>query len=248
MTAMADTPGGTLRGRRMAILRRGWRGGLLGNLYRKWLHKFYVNDLWLDVRLAAKREAVDYVMAHMTEATVRRDRYDLLGFALAAAPTEGLVLEFGVAKGASLRHLAGLTARQVHGFDSFQGLPEAWGGTGEAAGAFSTAGRLPRLPPNARLHVGWFDATLPDFLAAHPGPVALLHIDCDIYASTVTVLTALADRIGPGTVIVFDEYFNYPGWRGHEWKAFQEFIAASGHAYSYLGYSAERGHVAVRIG
>ena len=231
----------------MAILRRGWRGGLLGNLYRKWLHKFYVNDLWLDVRLAAKREAVDYVMAHMTEAAVRRDRYDLLGFALAAAPAEGLVLEFGVAKGASLRHLAGLTPRQVHGFDSFQGLPEAWGGTAEAAGAFSTAGRLPKLPANARLHVGWFDATLPGFLAAHPGPVALLHIDCDIYASTVTVLRALADRIGPGTVIVFDEYFNYPGWRAHEWKAFQEFVAARGHAYCYLGYSAERGHVAVRI-
>ncbi len=231
----------------MAILQRGWRGGLLGNIYRKWLHKFYVNDLWLDVRLAAKREAVDYVMAHMTHAVVRRDRYDLLRFALAEAPAEGLVLEFGVAKGASLRHLAALTSRVVHGFDSFQGLPSAWGGTTEAAGAFSTGGRLPPVPANARLHVGWFDATLPAFLAANPGPVALLHIDCDIYASTAAVFAALAARIVPGTVIVFDEYFNYPGWRAHEWKAFQEFVAVEARAYDYLGYSAERGHVAARM-
>ncbi len=231
----------------MAILKRGWRGGLLGNAYRKWLHKLYVNDLWLDVRLAAKREAVEYVLAQMPDAAVRRDRYDLLAFALGQAPREGLVLEFGVAKGASLRHLAGLTPRTVHGFDSFQGLPEGWQGTPEAAGAFSTKGRLPKVPANARLHVGWFDTTLPGFLAAESGPVALLHVDCDIYASTRVVLTLLAERIVPGTVIVFDEYFNYPGWRLHEFKAFQEFLAETGKSYRYLGYSAERGHVAVRM-
>ena len=231
----------------MAILQRGWRGGLLVNAYRKLLHKLFVNDLWLDVRLAAKREAVEYVLAHMTDAAVRRDRYDLLGFALSEAPAEGLVTEFGVAKGASLRHLAGLTPRTVHGFDSFQGLPSGWAGTAEGAGAFSTKGRLPKVPANARLHVGWFDATLPAFLAGNPGPVALLHVDCDIYASTRTIFALLRDRIVPGTVIVFDEYFNYPGWRGHEFKAFQEFVAETGRSYRYLGYSAERGHVAVRI-
>ena len=182
----------------MAILQRGWRGGLLVNAYRKLLHKLFVNDLWLDVRLAAKREAVEYVLAHMTDAAVRRDRYDLLGFALAEAPAEGLVLEFGVAKGASLRHLAGLTSRIVHGFDSFQGLPSGWAGTAEGAGAFSTKGRLPKVPANARLHVGWFDATLPAFLAGNPGPVALLHVDCDIYASNRTIFVLLRDRIVPG--------------------------------------------------
>ncbi|MDE2005283.1 MAG: class I SAM-dependent methyltransferase [Rhodospirillales bacterium] len=232
----------------MAILQRGWRGGILGNAYRKLLHKLFVNDLWLDVRLAAKREAVEYVLAHMQDAAVRRDRYDLLSFALASAPAEGLVVEFGVAKGASLRHLATRTTRTVHGFDSFEGLPEGWTGTAEAAGAFSTRGKLPKVPGNARLHVGWFDATLPGFLAEQAGPVALLHVDCDIYASTRAVFAALRERIVPGTVIVFDEYFNYPGWRGHEYRAFQEFIAETGLSYRYLGYSAERGHVAVAIG
>jgi hypothetical protein len=63
----------------------------------------------------------------------------------------------------------------------------------------------------------------------------------------VAVFSELRPRIGPGTVIVFDEYFNYPGWRQHEYKAFQEFIAESGLTYRYLGFAAEKGHVAVII-
>jgi len=232
----------------MAILKRGFfREGLFARAYRKLLHSIYANDLRIDLRLHAKREAVEYILTHMQEAMVLRDRLDLLSFAYSRAPEAGLVLEFGVEKGASLRHLAGLTSRQVHGFDSFEGLPADWNGTQSAQGTFSLQGRLPKVPANAVLHVGWFDATLPDFLARDASPCALIHVDCDIYASTVSIFANLAPRIRPGTVIVFDEYFNYPGWRQHEYKAFQEFIAASGLQYRYLGFSAEKGHVAVRI-
>jgi hypothetical protein len=231
----------------MAIFGRGIGEGLFSRAYRKFLHSFYANDLWIDLRLHAKREAVAYIVEHMSEAMVLPDRFDLLKFALSRAPRAGLVLEFGVEKGASLRHLAGLRAGPVHGFDSFEGLPGDWGGTKEAAGAFSLRGRLPKVPANAKLHVGWFDQTLPPFLAANPGPCALVHVDCDIYVSTVIIFEQLRSRIVPGTVIVFDEYFNYPGWRAHEYKAFQEFITQSGLSYRYLGFSAEKGHVAVVI-
>jgi len=232
----------------MAIIKKGFGEGFIARAYRKILHTFYANDLWIDLRLHAKREAVDYIIANMQEAMVLPDRLALLGFALARAPSEGLVLEFGVEKGASLTHLARLTPRIVHGFDSFEGLPGDWSGTKEAKGAFSLRGKLPKVPANAKLHVGWFDQTLPDFLAGDPQPCALVHVDCDIYASTVSIFAGLKGRIEPGTVIVFDEYFNYPGWRQHEYKAFQEFIADSGLAYRYLGFSAEKGHVAVLIG
>jgi hypothetical protein len=232
----------------MAIFKRGLGEGFFARAYRKFLHSFYANDLWIDLRLHAKREAVDYIITNMQSALVLPDRLDLLKFALSRAPADGLVVEFGVEKGSSLRHLASLTTRNVHGFDSFEGLPGDWSGTKEAAGAFNLRGKLPQVPANAKLHVGWFDATLPPFLAAEAGNCALIHVDCDIYSSTVTIFEQLRSRIGPGTVIVFDEYFNYPGWRQHEYKAFQEFIAASGLHYSYLGFAAEKGHVAVKIG
>jgi hypothetical protein len=231
----------------MAIFKRGFGEGFFARAYRKFLHSFYANDLWIDLRLHAKREAVDYIVAHMGEAMVLQDRLDLLKFALSRAPETGLVLEFGVEKGASLRHLASLTTRDVHGFDSFEGLPGDWGGTKEGAGAFSLQGKLPKVPANAKLHVGWFDQTLPRFLGTAKDHCALIHVDCDIYVSTAVIFEQLRARIAPGTVIVFDEYFNYPGWRAHEYKAFQEFIASSGLSYRYLGFSAEKGHVAVTI-
>jgi len=232
----------------MAILKRGFlREGMLGRAYRKLLHTFYVNDLWLDLRLHAKKEAVEYIIANMPEAMVLADRDELMKFSFGQAPKEGLVVEFGVANGASLRHLAGLTPRQVHGFDSFGGLPEDWRGTKEKTGAFTQRGRLPKVPANATLHPGWFNETLPGFIAANPGPAAFIHVDCDIYSSTVTIFSELRERIGPGMVILFDEYFNYPGWRAHEYKAFQEFIASTGLSYKYIGVSAEKGHVAVVI-
>jgi hypothetical protein len=231
----------------MAIIKKGFGEGLFARAYRKILHTFYANDLWVDLRLHAKREAVDYIIANMQAAMVLPDRLALLGFALSRAPADGLVLEFGVEKGASLRHLASLTPRIVHGFDSFEGLPGDWNGTKETKGAFSLRGQLPRVPANAKLHVGWFDKTLPDFLSVDAQACALIHVDCDIYASTVSIFSALKGRIGPGTVIVFDEYFNYPGWRHHEYKAFQEFIAETGLTYRYLGFSAEKGHVALVI-
>jgi predicted O-methyltransferase YrrM len=231
----------------MSIFKRGLREGFFSRAYRKILHSFYANDLWIDLRLHAKREAIAYIIEHMADSMVLPDRFDLLKFALSRAPRSGLILEFGVEKGASLRHLASLTENPVHGFDSFEGLPADWSGTRESAGAFSRRGRRPKIPPNAKLHIGWFDQTLPPFLEQNPGPAALIHVDCDIYLSTTIIFKQLTPRIAPGTVIVFDEYFNYPGWRAHEYKAFQEYIATSGHTYRYLAFSAEKGHVAVII-
>jgi hypothetical protein len=68
---------------------------------------------------------------------------------------------------------------------------------------------------------GWFEATLPGFLAAHPEPVALLHLDCDIYSAAAFVLRQLLShgRLVAGSVIIFDELFNYCGFENHEIRA-----------------------------
>jgi hypothetical protein len=98
-----------------------------------------------------------------------------------------------------------------------------------------------------QLHKGWFDQTLPGFLTRNPGPVSFINVDCDAYESTNYLLNQLADRIVPGTVIMFDEYYNYPNWREHEYKAWQEFVAARKITYRYAGFSTMRYHAAVQI-
>lgn len=152
---------------------------------------------------------------------------DVLKQAVALSPADGLTVECGVYFGRSIELLAARTHGIVHGFDSFEGLPEAWK-EGEPAGAYSTGGRLPAVAGNVRLHRGWFEHTLPPFLAANPGPVRLLHVDCDIYSSTRTVLESFHDRLMPGSVLLFDDFLGYPGHEQHEMRAFDEFMAASG--------------------
>lgn len=211
---------------------------------------FNLNRENLDVlkmaSVIATYESARFYARHMTRARAFERRADLLTYALSLAPAEGLVLEFGVGAGTSIKVLAGATPRAVHGFDSFQGLPDDWR-QGFDAGAFRQATVPTGLGANVNLVAGLFADTLPCFLAAHAGTAAFVHVDCDLYASTRTVFEALGPRIAPGTVLVFDEYFNFPGWRDGEHKAFTEFLAARKLDADYIGLVRAGSQVAARI-
>lgn len=196
--------------------------------------------------LRALQRTVDYIEQAMPDALGLETQRELTDFALGAAKVDGHYLEFGVFTGGTIRFMARrIGKRTIHGFDSFEGLPEAWGGFSLGSKAFNVEGRLPRVPSNVKLHKGWFQDTLPAWLAANAGPVSFIHIDCDLYSSTQTIFTLLAERLVPGTLILFDEYFNYPNWEQHEYKAFQEFVTERGVTYRYLAFA--RQQVAVRI-
>ena len=171
--------------------------------------------------------------------------FQTLGFAIDQSETNGLVLEFGVRFGKSIRFIAARTDQAVHGFDSFEGLPEAWGAS--PAGTYTTSGVLPNAPPNVHLHAGLFADTLPGFVSAHPGSVRFMNVDCDIYSSAKTVLEHLGNRIVPGTVIVFDEYFCNPNWRNDEYKAFQEAVRENDWRYAYIAFNMFTKQAAVKL-
>ena len=213
-------------------------------LIDKWrLYQFHPHTRLME---QAQAEAAAYADEHMKGALIFRSQADFLRYALRRAPAGGLVMEFGVATGSSITLIAKDTPGAVHGFDSFEGLPEDWAGRHEPKGAYSTGGRLPRVPPNVKLHKGWFDKTLPAFLGEHADPVSFLHVDCDLYSSTRCVLQLLTDRVVAGTVIVFDEYFNYVSWREHEFKAFREFVDANQVEYEYIAWSYQQAAVLIR--
>jgi Methyltransferase domain len=189
----------------------------------------------------AHQETLDFIQSKMPDAISFDTPRELMRHALSQLTIDGIYAEFGVNNGGTIRFIARrVPDRTVHGFDSFEGLPENWSGNTMHTGYFSREGRPPRVPTNVRLHAGWFDDTLPAFVESHPGPASFLHIDCDLYSSTATIFRHLGPRIVPGTVIVFDEYFNYPNWKGHEHKAFEEFKVRSKLAFRYIGYSVQQ--------
>lgn len=153
---------------------------------------------------------------------------------------DGLLMEFGVFSGTSVNRIADASpGEQVYGFDSFEGFPEAWGGISKEASKQLFSRPPPEVRGNVTLVKGWFDQTLPEFLKTHRGPCSLVHIDCDVYGSTATVLTALRDRIVPGTIIVFDEIANLGAQSAlHEMKAWWECVRDSRVQFEWicLGY------------
>lgn len=200
-----------------------------------------------DVEAAA--QSAEFAEEMMPQAPTFLRPHATLRFALGEVSIRGMALEFGVASGTTLEIIAEeLSARKditvVAGFDVFSGLPETWR-TGFPKGLFEQD-TIPEVP-GAQIVPGLFEDSLPGFLKGHHEKLAFLHLDADLYSSTVTVLDLVADRLAVGTVIVFDEYFNFPGWRNHEYRAWTEFVARTGTEFDYLGYTADNEQVVVRI-
>jgi hypothetical protein len=206
-----------------------------------------IQDIDLVRHRKAAEESSEYVDRHMSTAAMHPDKFSLLKASLDSVDRarKGIYCEFGVYKGATINFIASQVREEIHGFDSFEGLPEDWR-SGYGKGWFKMTG-LPSVASNVRLHKGWFQDSLPVFKKDHAGPIAFAHLDADLYSSTKTVFDILGDRIVPGTVLQFDEFFNYPGWKYGECLAFQELAAARGIEVEYIGYVPTSEQVAMRV-
>lgn len=147
------------------------------------------------------------------------------------------VIELGVCWGTTLEQLRQLLPEQYHifGFDSFQGLSEDWADLKK--GCFDTGGYIPNIV-DVIIYDGYFEETLPKYISEHSHPISLIHIDCDLYSSTIYSLSILNHLIQPGTVLAFDEWyylFNSVN-ADHEAKAFYEWCEKYGRKAKQFTY------------
>jgi hypothetical protein len=135
-------------------------------------------------------------------------------------------LEFGVYRGDTIRMWSALNTHpdsRFIGFDSFEGLPEAWTRQ-HGTGAFDVQGALPDIAdPRVSFVKGWFQNTLRPMLQGFtPHSRLVIHNDSDLYASTLYVLATFDPLIIPGTVLIFDEFCVAQ----HEFRAWADYLAA----------------------
>ncbi len=158
--------------------------------------------------------------------------YDVLKEFTRTYQGEFVVLEFGVAAGKGFKKKLYATQYlkvqhlvSVHGFDSFEGMPEASHksdksdveGGGWVEGQFSTSYDKLELECKAKyrnysLRKGYFEETLTEEFLQNllEKPPILIWIDCDYYSSARTVFERLMNYIPNGCVIYFDEpEFNF---------------------------------------
>lgn len=205
------------------------------------------------------KKILNFIKNNFYDAKAVNTDAGILKYANEQVTIEGLFLEFGVCTGRTTNFIAALNPlKTIHGFDSFKGLPEDWN-KGVSKGrkeimkkgtfAFTDPDKLLGFLHNIKLYKGLFNDTLPLFTKHNNDKtIAFLHIDSDLYSSAKSVFDNLGNMIKPGTIIVFDEYYGYPAFLDHEYKAFQEFIMLREDLdFKYLAYNPMHEQVVVKI-
>ena len=162
-----------------------------------------------------------FTQVHM----VRQQNLLRLGEAIEREKIPGAAIECGVLDGgtaALIAHATASSARKVHLFDAWEGLPETtsedgaeaakW--TGEVVGSprrvRSVLSALRIDPKRVTIHKGWFHETFPH---ANIPAIALAHIDCDFYEPTKLCLERWYPLLSPGGYMQFDDYDSFRGCR-----------------------------------
>lgn len=180
-----------------------------------------LNDFYSPERIGPKRH-------DLYRHVINTERLETTGFSY---------LEFGVSKGGSFKWWVENIKSQdtlFFGFDTFTGLPEDWGHFKKGD---MSAGNEPPVINNDHRHQflqGLFQQTLPDFIIKNSTLLKsrlVLHMDADLFSSTLFVLTSMAPFLKSGDIIIFDE-FNVPN---HEFLAFESFINSYYFEYEVIG-------------
>ena len=162
---------------------------------------------------------------------------------------QGEILEFGVYKAVTTNIIAEFFPNKiVHGFDSFEGLPEQWNISykekyNKHKKGYFALEQLPQVRDNVKLWKGWFDDTITDFLQKKDiTQISFLHVDSDLYSSAKTIFDNLNKFIVPNTVVVFDEFYpwgrkRYETWKEHEYKALHEWTKDYDREFEILAHN-----------
>jgi O-methyltransferase len=117
--------------------------------------------------------------------------------------------------------------RELHVYDSFEGLPPL-AGADDADGVYEAGAMRAQeaafhanfaragVRERAQLHRGYFEATIPSEL---PDEIAFAFIDCDLESSTAHVLPHVYERMSPGAICMFGVYCDesvLPQWHGRK--------------------------------
>ena len=185
------------------------------NVLRSWISQANRSSLLINDFYMWKR---DYPKRYML--------YDAVAVHFELGTKEILYLEFGVASGSSFFWWMKKNTNPgslFRGFDTFEGLPEDWGGFKKGAMAFDQA---QINDDRAEFIKGIFQETLFPFIESNKSLLQnkpkVIHMDADLFSSTIFVLSQLYPYLKKGDIIFFDE-FNVAN---HEFLAFKIFTEA----------------------
>lgn len=219
----------------------GQKKSILYKIFPKEINLFYYVNLNVNFQKTIVQKAPDVpVFTHHK----RESLWDYCLEQIGESPID--YLEFGVFDGYSIDYWRKKNKHQksrFFGFDTFRGLPEDWKKS-VSAGHFDMMGDAPKINDNRVSFVaGLFQETLPKFLVDYePISQLVIHIDSDLYSSSLFVLTKLDEIMKPGTIILFDE-FEFKG----EFASFYDYVRSYYRNYQILARTQNWGKIVLKI-
>jgi len=151
------------------------------------------------------------------------EAYMIRGAVLSTANVEGDLAEVGVFRGTSAKVICEAKGgRPLHLFDTFEGLPptgrfDSGLQTGQYACSLDSVRDYLKAFPNVQFYKGYFPLT------GEPVKTrgfCFVHLDVDLFESTVAALQFFYPRMNPGAVLISHDYVEFAGVR----RAFDEFF------------------------
>ena len=171
-------------------------------------------------------ECFNHFEKHLQKAIHSKSHHDIRKYAIERSllndkEKNKFYLEFGVYVGTSINFFSDYV-KTIYGFDSFEGLKEDWTGHFHPKGTYNLNKKIPKLKNNVVPVVGWAQDTLEDFLKKHNPKINFVHMDFDTYETSLYVLKSIKPYLDKNAIILFDQLYNFVGWRNGEYKALQE--------------------------
>lgn len=192
------------------------------------------------IEIKSKIESAEFVSENLNGALLFSSRQAIQLYAAEQSiDRPGIVLEMGVYDGGSINLIAQKIleadpSRKIYGLDSFRGLEESWTSTDHYR-SFDVGGIPPQsIDKRVTLIQGRVEKVLEPFLLTEKPTFSLVHFDMDLYAPSYYALKHLLPFLKPGTLILFDELYGYPGWQYGEYKALTELINRN--QYRFLAF------------
>jgi hypothetical protein len=155
-------------------------------------------------------------------------------------------LEFGVASGIAFKWWVDKNRNpesRFYGFDVFTGLPEDFGVMKKHH--YDTEGQTPKIDDERVTFIsGLFQDSLPGFLDTYKAyQRKVIHMDADLYSSTLFVLACVLPYLRKEDILIFDEF----GVPTHEFRAFTEIVSSHNLQFEVLGAINNYLQIAVKV-
>lgn len=183
-------------------------------------------------------ETIENFKQKFEKAFLSTDKFGIREFAIQQALSQDLsceffYLEFGTFEGRGANFFAKFV-KKFYTFDSFTETMNNYEQGHTTTNQSFKLKKIPKLKKNVVIVKGFVQDTVDAFLNQNNPKINFVHFDLADYPSTLFVLKKIKPFLKKNSILIFNNFYNYVGWKNGEYKALNQVLAND--EYRYIGF------------